>query len=460
MACQPIKVEIASSHKSGIALHGGSAINYASKTALAVATFAAFCLGCPSGASAQDADEASIEDTEYWFRFAREAAERGDLPAAIAALERVLLNNPDLANIRLELGLLYLRAGNAPLARNYLEDAINAPDAPEVARIRAREALANVDVSMERTRFSGTAQAGIRYQSNPNGSPGEVSLVLPGGTPVIIDSDGLSISRDDDFSIYASVSGELAHSLGGQRRTSLVASGTLATQTFFDLGEIDSIFIGGEFGPRFMLGSTNAPDGFIRPFVSVSHLDLGSAAYFTSYGGGLDVSAEPSLGVLLTGRVAYLRRDYSNSSIRPRATDQTGDYITATGTAFFQLSPRTNANIGVLAEFADANADYWSRTSLGASAGLSHTVDLGPGSRGILRIGSAYRRSDYDAVDPLVSLTQVREEDRFEIYAAFEIPISRNFSVDTRVQQTWNNAALPNYDYKNALASLGLRTRF
>lgn len=382
------------------------------------------------------------------------------MPAAIAALERVLLNNPDLANIRLELGLLYLRAGNAPLARNYLEDAINAPDAPDVARVRAREALANADVSMQRTRFSGSAQAGIRYQSNPNGSPGEISLVLPGGTPVIIDSDGLSISRDDDFSAYASVSGELAQSLGGQRRTSLVASGTLATQKFFDLDEIDSIYIGGEFGPRVLLGATNSPDGFIRPFVSVSHLDLGGSAYFTAYGGGLDISAEASLGVLLSGRVAYLRRDYSNSTIRPRAADQTGDYITASGTAFFQLSPRTNANIGLLAEFADTRADFWSRTSLGASVGLSHTVDLGPSTRGILRTGAAYRRSDYDAVDPLVSLTELREEDRFEIYAAFEIPVSRNASIDMRVQQTWNDAALPNYDYNNTLASLGLRTRF
>lgn len=421
---------------------------------------AGLSFGNPVSVAAQEVPETSLEDTEYWFGYAREAAERGDLPTAIAALERVLLNNPDLANIRLELGLLYLRAGNAPLARTYLDDAIDAPDAPEAVRTRARQALANADASLQRTTFSGSAQAGIRYQSNPNGSPGEISLVLPGGGPVIVDSSGLSITRDDDFSVYASVSGELAHSLGGQRRTALVASATLATQTFFDLGEIDSIFIGGEVGPRIMLGSTASPDGFIRPFASVSHLDLGSAAYFTAYGGGVDLSLDAGLGTLLTGRVAYIRRDYSNSSFRPRATDQTGDYFSASGNAYFQLSPRTSANLGLFAEVADTNADYWSRTSFGASAGLGHTVELGPDTRGILRTGAAYRRSDYDAVDPLVSLTQKREEDRFEVFAAMEIPVSRNFSLALRLQQTWNDAPLPNYDYNNTLASLGVRTRF
>lgn len=439
---------------------GGSAISKENRGVIAGIALAVLGLSCPVGAGAQDVEEVSIEDTEHWFQFARGAAENGDVPGAIAALERVLLNNPDLANIRLELGLLYLRVGNAPLAQSYLQDAYEAPNVPQAVRARVQEALGNAELGLERTFVAASAQAGFRYQSNPNGSPGEVSLVLPGGAPVIIGADGLSITRESDFSFFSSADLEVAHGLGGQRSTALVGSLSLGQQTYFEISEIDSIFVAGELGPRFTLGPSAAPNGFIRPYVNVTYLNLGDADFFTAYGGGLLFNLEPQLGLILTSRVNYSYRDYADSTLRPRGSDQTGDYFTLSTSAYFQVVPRTGVQIGALAEFADAAEDYWSRDTLGASVNLDQAIRISETAGATLRLGAAYRRSDYDEIDPLVSLTDVRREDRFDLSLGLDIPLVRTTALNLQLQQTWNEADLPNYDYNNTLVSAGISYRF
>lgn len=65
---------------------------------------------------AYDAMLADLSDPEKSFRFAELAVRVGDINGAINALERILLLNPALDNIRLELGLLYHRVGNAAVA--------------------------------------------------------------------------------------------------------------------------------------------------------------------------------------------------------------------------------------------------------------------------------------------------------------------------------------------------------
>ena len=49
------------------------------------------------------------DNLEVLFSFATLAAQTGDLEGAISTLERMLLINPDLPRVRLELGVLYYR---------------------------------------------------------------------------------------------------------------------------------------------------------------------------------------------------------------------------------------------------------------------------------------------------------------------------------------------------------------
>ncbi|WP_159981307.1 MULTISPECIES: tetratricopeptide repeat protein [unclassified Novosphingobium] len=410
--------------------------------------------------SAHAQEEAVTPDrTEQWFAEARAQVAAGNLPGAVAALERVLLANPSLANIRLELALLYLRLGNAELAQSYLEAVVDAPDVPQPARIRARGALAQARGERRRLSASGILQVGAQYQSNPNGSPAAISIVGPGGVPVILDGSQLSIRPDGDASGSVSGSLELRYDLGSQRGHDLVANISGGYSGYAELSAIDALYVSGQIGPRLFLGPATAPDGFVRPFGSATYLALGQDSYFHAVGGGISASRQLSLFTALSARASYERRDYQNSDRRPTASEQTGNYYGGSVDLGWQVRPRTRLTIGGLYERADARRDYWSRDSFGGSAGIDQV--LGGTARPVFAsLTFGYRRSVYDAPDPLVDLTARRRENRYELSAAAAVPVLHALTVELRGQQIWNPSALPNYDYTNTVGSLGISYRF
>ena len=69
-------------------------------------------------------------DLDVLFRFATLAAQTGDLEGAISALERMLLIEPDLPRVRLELGVLYYRLASYEVARTYFEGDVPGLDRP------------------------------------------------------------------------------------------------------------------------------------------------------------------------------------------------------------------------------------------------------------------------------------------------------------------------------------------
>ena len=70
-------------------------------------------------------------DVNVTMHYAKLAAQLEDYEAAIPALERILLFNPELPRIKQELGVLYYRLDSFDMAKAYLEDAKGSKDAPE-----------------------------------------------------------------------------------------------------------------------------------------------------------------------------------------------------------------------------------------------------------------------------------------------------------------------------------------
>src|SRR3954465_2131975 len=104
------------------------------------------------------------------FHFADVAFRAGDYEGAVGALERMLLFNPDLPRVKLELGVLYFRMGSYDAARSYFERALESNPPAEV-RQRVTSYLAEIDKRASPSHFSGNLLAGMRYQSNANAGP-------------------------------------------------------------------------------------------------------------------------------------------------------------------------------------------------------------------------------------------------------------------------------------------------
>jgi Flp pilus assembly protein TadD len=80
-------------------------------------------------------------DPKVLATFAAIAVEIGDLEGAISALERLLLINGDLPDVKLELGVLYFRLGSFETARVYLRSALASPTATQHVKDRANRFL-------------------------------------------------------------------------------------------------------------------------------------------------------------------------------------------------------------------------------------------------------------------------------------------------------------------------------
>ncbi|SJZ51362.1 Tetratricopeptide repeat-containing protein [Enhydrobacter aerosaccus] len=76
-------------------------------------------------------------DAEVLTRFAKLAVQLGDIEGAISALERLLLVEGDLPDVKLELGVLYFRLGSTEAARTYLQAARSSSQASNEVKDRA-----------------------------------------------------------------------------------------------------------------------------------------------------------------------------------------------------------------------------------------------------------------------------------------------------------------------------------
>lgn len=70
-------------------------------------------------------------NVDVTMHYANLAIELGDYEAAIPALERILLFNPDLPRIKQEIGVLYYRLDAFDMAKSYLEDARSGDNVPQ-----------------------------------------------------------------------------------------------------------------------------------------------------------------------------------------------------------------------------------------------------------------------------------------------------------------------------------------
>jgi tetratricopeptide (TPR) repeat protein len=116
------------------------------KNTLLIAAFLAISLTTQSISYAQTQDsaqtkqefeqtfEAMLQDPsniDVTMRYANLAIKLEDYEAAIPALERILLFNPDLPKVKQQLGVLYYKLDSFEMAKSYLEDAVKSDNAPD-----------------------------------------------------------------------------------------------------------------------------------------------------------------------------------------------------------------------------------------------------------------------------------------------------------------------------------------
>lgn len=257
------------------------------------------------------------------FAYADVSARIGDNEAAVAALERMLLFNPNLPRVDLELGVLYFRMGSFETAKTYFEKAKSFNPPPEVVA-RVNEYMAKIADNESVHQFTGYVFMGSQYQTDANVAPGSPLIHSPIGDVLLSNQ----FVKHDDVNFFLTGAVLYSYDLGTQNRDTIEVTGTGFGNHYMqfrrldlDLGEVTA-------GPR--LRQPNLSFGpitsmSVKPYVIANYVGLGEKPYFSTYGGGLETTAVMFDDVSAKFTYEFRQKNFSDAVERPLSRGLNGN---------------------------------------------------------------------------------------------------------------------------------------
>ncbi|MBV8168996.1 MAG: hypothetical protein JO021_19535, partial [Alphaproteobacteria bacterium] len=406
----------------------------------------------PSVAVAQTVDPAYKADYDAAFRatydrpsdveaaltFAKIATLAGDAEAAIGALERVLIFNPDLPEVDLALGELYRSLGSFAMAKVYLDRADAARLSPE-DRAKRERLLAEVSGAQSRHRLNASFTSGLRYQTNANAGANAAARIAGASL------DFNTIKPKADTNAFATLFATHSVDLGDQDGTSWDTRTLLYGTRQFQRHLINVALIDAATGPRFRLDGNRAGSPTLQPFIVGNVFELGGSEYFSSAGGGLNstVRLAPDLGLDLTF-------DARNVSFNNTAHISTANYRDAQqvqGRMLVLYTPTENDLITGLVQPTnyDARKAWETFNELVLSGSYVHrfpapwTLSELPWSVSVTA-GKVWRF--YAGRDATVDANTLRQDDEYDIGGSLVIGLANQVDFRLDVQQVWSDSTV------------------
>ncbi|MCB1357605.1 MAG: tetratricopeptide repeat protein [Maritimibacter sp.] len=432
-----------------------------------IAAAAAFAIVLASAGEAQTAGTGALNlavdrvranpaNPEASFQLAAVAINQGNVPTAISALERVLMVNPQLDNIRLELGLLYLRSGSTDLAESYIAQAMTASDIPDEVRARGAALLAEAQGSKERTRVSVTTRAGFRFDSNATSAPAAGVFDTPFGV-VELEAEDAGAS---DFSASFGATARVTHDLGFQAGHLLVFEAGYSGQRFNAQAQLNLDRVDLSVGPTLMLGRAldRPAELSIRAFGGYQ-LRAGEA-YLGEYGlrGALAVAATPETQVSLGAGLAY--QDYLDTTDLTDNDRKDGLYANGTLGVQYRFDDSTMFRGDLMVARKEAREDLEAFTLMRAGVGVVRALPQMGGVEPILSLDAAVESRSYDGTALVATTVLDREDLAYEFGLGLEIPLKSGPAVLGQFSYRTNDSNDDLNDYDNIGLQIGIAHRF
>jgi len=405
---------------------------------------------------------------EVAFAYAQVSARLGDNEAAATALERMLLFNPNLPRIDLELGALYFRMGSFDLARDYLNKALGANAAPDV-KTRASRDLAEIAGQQSASHFEGYLFFGAQYQTDANVAPGSPLIHSPIGD-VLLSSQFV---KRPDTNIFGSGAFLYSYDLGTQSRDAVEVTGIGFMNHYFRTQRLDLALGEVTAGPRFNLAS---PDDrvsrlSVKPYLILNEVGLGEAQYFKTLGTGLENTARLWDDLALRTIFEFREKDFTNARDRPLSNGLSGNDKLVT----LQLRQRVTANSELLGQFdfldQDTRLPWYANRSYGVSGGYHIAYDDPTGWFGFpweTTIGGSRLWSMYQSPDPCCNTSSnpaifvpaQRHDRRWRFGIAQAVPVADNVALVLQYQRDIVSSNLSLYAYTSNAVLVGSQIKF
>lgn len=426
-----------------------------------------------------DADRATLEaqkdqlfqkmlttpaDLDTVFAYADVSAQLGDNEGAVSALEQMLLFNPNLPRVDLELGALYFRMGSFDIAQTYFQKAAAGNPPPEVQH-RIDEYLALIAKETAPTRLTGYLFFGAQYQSDANIAPASGMIVSPVG-PVLLNQQFV---KQSDFDIFANGSVLYTYDLGDQARDTLEVAGTGLVNHYMKVGRLDLDFAEVTAGPRLRfpeLPDTIVKAATIKPYLILNEVGLGEHQYFDTYGAGFEATGIVLDDIALRAAFEFRQKTFDNAADRPLSSGLTGnDKLVA-----LQATKPLSVNSALTLEFDYVDQltklTYYANQSYAAAATYHVRYD---GPQGLFHYPmetSAYINrvySLYFAPDPCCVTGggfSNRDDRRWKFGIIQGMQVADNIEVILQVERNIVSSNLALYGYTSNSVVLGPQIKF
>ncbi len=394
------------------------------------------------------------------FKFATIATRTGDVEGAISALERMLLVNPDLPRVRLELGVLYYRLGSYEVARTYLEAALASPALTPEVRGRAEQFMAELQKRQSPSRFAGEVFGGFRYQSNANLGPANSSVRLFGQVANL----NQSALGTADWGFVSS--GMLRHTydLGTQDRTVIETQLTGYANRQFQVSAANVSIVDLTSGPRFQVFQGIFEDVTLKPFGTFGYIWVNDTPFYGAVGSGLEAGVLISDRLRNTSIFVWRRQLHPDTWYVPTNSQFNGAEYTGSTTFQYRLTD-------VVSIFANGNAQRfitdntpWQNYQLAGVGGGMQFRFADPLFKSQLSWSIALSANvqwwSYDAPDVTVDPTVTRQQNDTILNIALFVPFDQRTTFTLSGGRFVRSANLPNYEFINNSALIGVSWRF
>jgi hypothetical protein len=392
------------------------------------------------------------------FRFAELAVRKGNFEAAISALERMLLINPDLPRVRLELGVLYFRIGSYAIARSYLTRVLQSPDAPQEVQDRVQVFLAEIDSRLTRGSLSGSVFFGARFSDNANAGPNSPNVLANGVAATL----GDEFTNKSDRNYFVSAQLNHSYDLLTQRSEVVESSGTLYASEQDRQKQLDIVFLEAQTGIRGPFLQNTVPGTTLKPYVLGNMVYLQDAWYQFSVGFGANMVLPFTQRLRGTINLERKSEHFRNNSERLNASQQTGvensirtnaTYVlTETQQVAFRLSAASQA----AKETFNAFREYKVGTTFTQLVAIE-ALDAGPAS---FSVSIERSLSKYNSPNPTVDPNRKRQDQEWSWSLTGAVPVTKNWTIVSTFQRSTIDSTLPNFENHSAAITLGASRRF
>jgi hypothetical protein len=427
-----------------------------------------------SVAYAQDASEAELRarynalfqqtvrepgNLDVAFQFAETATRLGEFEEAIGTFERMLLFNPDLPRVRLELGILYFRLGSYEQARVYLETIGNRTDLPREVRERVDEFLAEARRRVRPHQFDVLLQTGVRYQTNANAGPSSEVVRVFGQDATL----GESFRRRGDWNAF--IQGSVRHVFDLGRQSGDVIETNVAFYQAWQFREsrVDVGLIEVSSGPRLQIDSERLPGWTIRPYILGNFVGLGRDPYLATGGGGVAIGVPVARTASAEIGVEHRQRHYLNGPSFPTVNQQSGGVTAVYGGVNARFTPDLQGYARISIANNDARENFFS--SLGYMADLGVVWDFDAPFIQLRRKITAtanvgITHTQYRAANPNFDPTRRRRDREWRLGFGLEVPITEGVGFFGLFQYQTVDSNIPNFRNDNIAVSFGPTLRF